>query len=195
MKIVLVISTLNPGGAERVMCELANEFSLENNEVHLVLLVKSVQFFKVSDSVTIHELGFENRNVLYKIYDVIKTFIRLRRLLKKEKPNMVLSFMSKYNVFTLLASRFLKLRVFVSDRNNPKKEIPFFINYLRNRTYKHASGIVAQTNLAMEILEKSTKNKNIRVIPNPVKITIVKSRARGPPLSPINKKINFNLMF
>jgi GalNAc-alpha-(1->4)-GalNAc-alpha-(1->3)-diNAcBac-PP-undecaprenol alpha-1,4-N-acetyl-D-galactosaminyltransferase len=169
MKIVLIIPTLNSGGAERVMSELANEFSLKNNEVHLVLLVKSTQFFTVDGSITIHELGFENRNVLYKIYDELKTFIRLRGLIKRERPDIVLSFMPKYNVFTLLASRFLNLRVFVSDRNNPKKAIPFFINFLRNRTYKYATGIVAQTKVAKEILEETTKNNNIRVIPNPIR--------------------------
>ena len=170
MKTMLIISTLNSGGAERVMSSLANEFSIKNNEVHLVLLVKSVHFFKVNNKVIIHELGFENKNFYYRIYSQIKTFIRLRALFKKERPDIVLSFLTQYNVFTILASRFLKLKVFVSDRSNPKKKLPKTIDFLRNTTYKYATGIIAQTSLAKEILEKSTGSKNIKVIPNPIKI-------------------------
>ncbi len=144
----------------------------KNNEVHLILLAKSLNFYKVSDKVVIHNLGFENRGKLQKLNSEIRTFYKLRKLFIKEMPDTCLSFMEKYNIFTILASRKLKLKIFISDRSNPKKRIPFFINYLRIYMYRYATGIVAQTNLAKEILETSTQNKNIQVIPNPVRTVL-----------------------
>jgi len=167
--IVLVIPTIQQGGAERVMSELANEFSKQNQEVHLVLLAQSNDFYFINPSVKIYHLGFINKGGIKKIEAETKTFLNLRKILKTIKPDVVLSFMDKYNVFTILASRFLSLNVFVSDRSNPKKQIPQHISILKKLTYKFATGIVAQTSLAKEILAKTTKNKNIKVIPNPVK--------------------------
>lgn len=170
MKIFLIIPTLRQGGAERVMSELANEFIKHNHEVHLILLVKSELFYTLNSKIEITNFGFENKGTFVKIFSEVKTFQSFRRLLKKERPDVVLSFMDKYNVFTILASRFLNLKVFVSDRGNPKKIISSYIHFLKKRTYKYADGIVAQTNLAKTILEKATQNHNIKVISNPVKI-------------------------
>lgn len=170
MKLFLIIPTLKQGGAERVMSELANQFAIrEAIQVHLVLLAKSNDFYKVDDSVIIHRLGFENKSKLKKVISELTTFKCLRKLLKTHKPDAVLSFMEKYNSFTILASVFLGLRVFVSDRSNPLKKVPKSTELLRKFTYKYATGIIAQTQFAKDVLAAKTKNKNIRVIPNPVK--------------------------
>ena len=170
MKIFLIIPTLKQGGAERVMSELANQFAQKDNlKVHLVLLAKSNDFYKVDDTVIIHRLGFENKSKLNKIFSELATFKNLRKLLKTHKPDAVLSFMEKYNSFTILAAAFLGLRLFVSDRSNPLKKVPQTTEILRKFTYKYATGIIAQTQFAKDVLVAKTKNKNIRVIPNPVK--------------------------
>jgi len=170
LKIFLIIPTLKQGGAERVMSELANQFAQKDNlKVHLVLLAKSNDFYKVDDTVIIHRLGFENKSKLNKIFSELATFKNLRKLLKTHKPDAVLSFMEKYNSFTILAAAFLGLQVFVSDRSNPLKKVPQTTEILRKFTYKYATGIIAQTQFAKDVLAAKTKNKNIRVIPNPVK--------------------------
>ncbi|MDD3944782.1 MAG: glycosyltransferase family 4 protein [Bacteroidales bacterium] len=169
MKIFLVIPTLKQGGAERVMSELTNEFAKQKHEVHLILLASVSDFYSIDDSVTIHRLAFVNRGRLHKLFDEMKVFFKLRNLLSLHRPDATLSFMDKYNILTILASRFLNLNVFVSDRSNPFKKIPLLISFLKIHTYKYANGIIAQTQLAKKILEKKTKNKNIKVIPNPIK--------------------------
>ena len=170
MKIFLIIPTLKPGGAERVMSELANEFSKNNHEVHLVLLVQSDDFYSINPSVKIHRLGFINKGGVKKLKAELNTFYKLRKLLKSVKPEAILSFMDKYNVFTILASLFLNLSVFISDRSNPYNPIPITLEILKKITYKYASGIVAQTSLAKEISKKKYGNKNIKVISNPVRL-------------------------
>ena len=77
--------------------------------------------------------------------------------------------MDKYNVFSILAGRFLNLRIFISDRSNPKLQLPLTLFLLKKISYRYATGLIAQTSLAKETIEKVARNKNIKVIPNPVK--------------------------
>lgn len=169
MKAFLIIPTLKQGGAERVISELANQFAENDVEVHLVLLAKAEDFYTVNNKVIIHRLDFENKGKLQKIVSELQVFIKLRRLLKAYKPDATLSFMDKFNVLTILASRFLNLRVFVSDRSSPTLKLPFFLYLLKKLTYRYASGVVAQTSMAKQLIEKLTNHKNIEVIPNPLK--------------------------
>lgn len=169
MKILLIIPTLRQGGAERVMSELANQWSSEKKNIHMVLLAKSKQFYELSESVKIHKLGFQNLGRTQKVFSEVKVFFRLRRLIKNEKPDYILSFMDKYNVFTILASRFLDVEVFVSDRSNPNKTISSSLFFLKKATYKYADGIIAQTELAKDVIESTYKNNNVEIIPNPIK--------------------------
>ncbi len=168
-RLVIIIPTLYYGGAERVASELANEFAKRRKKVHLVLLTNSDIFYTLHPDIQMHKLGFRNNGKIQKIISEIQTFYKLRKLLKKQKPDAILSFMDKYNILTILASSFLKLNVFVSDRNNPKEKIPKHIAILKRFSYKYATGIIAQTNLAKDIIKKTLTNKNIEVIPNPLK--------------------------
>lgn len=169
-KIFLIIAALAPGGAERVMSQLAGEFAnYPNTQVHLVLLAQQEDFYDIDSRVIIHRLGFQNKGNFKKILAVKGTFIKLRSLLKKEDPDTVLSFLIKYNILTLLAAKGLGLRVFVSERNNPYRNYGKKLMFLERLTYRKAAGIIAQTELAKQVLAQRTGNKNVKVIPNPVK--------------------------
>ncbi len=169
MKIVLVIPTMKQGGAERVMSELANVWSSQEHEVHIVLLAESKNFYKLHAKVHVHKLAFSHTNKLNKTSGELQVFFNLRKIIQNEKPDFVLSFMTKYSALTILASALLPIKVFVSDRSNPKKKLPFLVAMLRKLTYPHADGIIAQTSLAKDILIMQTGNKNIAVISNPLK--------------------------
>lgn len=173
MKVFLVIPDLSQGGAERVMSELANNLAKSGHEVHLVLLVDTLDFYRIESEVVVHRLGFLNKGRIQKKMSEISTFIKLRKLLKSYRPDTVLSFMDKYNVFTILASSFLGLNVFVSDRSNPKLENSYILRIFKKLTYKKATGIIAQTSMAKDLIYKFTGNENIHVVPNPLKNIIL----------------------
>jgi len=168
-KIIFVILTLKAGGAERVMSILANEFAKQKIQVHIILLAESNDFYELHPNIRVHRLEFKNKGSIQKRIAEIQTFWKLRKKMKQEAPAIILSFLDKVNILTILASRFLRLQVFISERNNPKKPVTKYILVLKQLTFKYATGVIAQTNFAKEILEKTIKNSNIKVIPNPVK--------------------------
>lgn len=155
------------------MSELANFWVEQGHEIHLVVLSTHPDFYKTSDKIIIHRLGFKNINKIQRLLSEITSFFRLRKVLKKEKPDSVLVFQTKYNILTILAALFTKIPVFVSDRNNPKLKKPFFINLMRKICYPLAAGAVAQTNEAKDFLINEIKCKNAETIPNPIKEIIL----------------------
>lgn len=168
-KIALVIPSLNAGGMERVMSELANYFSKNNSiEVHLIILGKNIKFYDISSKVIVHEPDFYFNNK-FRIFYTLKTIIYLRNKIKTIKPYSILSFGEMYNSFVLLASSFIKVKVYISDRSKPDKNWGWLHNNLRKILYKNAYGIISQTSYSKLFLNKITKHKNIIVIPNPVR--------------------------
>ncbi len=156
------------GGAERVISQLANQFIKTNHEVNLILLGNLPDFYKINSNVKIYRLGFENKNPIQKITTEIKIFFKLRKLLISTQPDAVLSFMTKYNVLTIMASLFTGINIYVSERNNPLKKISIQLSLSRKLFYRNAKGIIAQTMFAKKVFEDTLNCKNIEVIENPV---------------------------
>ena len=169
-KICLVIPSLHAGGMERVMSELVNEFSLDKTlEVNLILYgITREIFYPVPENVKIYKPSFEFKNK-YRLFYTLKTLLFLRKQLQKINPDTVLSFGEIWNNFVLIACLGLQLPVFVSDRCQPNKSLGKMHNWLRNKLYPTAKGVIAQTEKGKAIFEKMYKHSNIQVIGNPIR--------------------------
>ena len=170
LKICLVIPSLQSGGMERAISELASHFvNNKKAEVHLVLYGKSREiFYPVPDSIRIHkpEWPFNNdRRTLY----TLRTLSWLRRTITSIDPDSILSFGEYWNSFVLLALKGTGYPVYVSDRCRPDKYLGMLQERLRRWLYPGAAGIVAQTSQAKEIFEELLGHPNIRVIGNPIR--------------------------
>lgn len=167
-KVCLVIPALTSGGAERVMSILANHFSKKKElEVHLILFVKNEMFYELDPSVILHSPRFDYKKFSSgrQTYEI---FFYLRKTLKFIKPKYLLSFGGKYNSFVILSSFGLNIKTFISDRSRPGIKYGFPQDKINKWLYRLSTGIVAQTSAAKEFLFKSTRHRNIKVIPNPV---------------------------
>jgi len=168
-RICLVLPSLAAGGMERVMSELAHFFADQNCEVHLVTLTKGDAFYLLDSNINDHEPSFYfNRK--FRIYYTLKTISYLRRKLKSIMPDSVLSFGEMHNSFVLFSAMGLKLKIYVSDRTMPFKKWGIFHELLRRLIYSKAKGIICQTSDYEKFLASITQHKNIKVIPNPVRI-------------------------
>jgi GalNAc-alpha-(1->4)-GalNAc-alpha-(1->3)-diNAcBac-PP-undecaprenol alpha-1,4-N-acetyl-D-galactosaminyltransferase len=169
-KICLVIPSLQAGGMERVMAELATFLALkESLKVNLVLYgISRSLFYRVHENVKIQTPEFEFNSRL-RIFSTLRTLAYLRSVVKKNSPDAVLSYGEYWNSFVLIALYGLKYPIYISDRCQPDKKFGSFQSFLRNRLYRKATGIVAQTERAKEIYFKQFNHPNIEVIANPVR--------------------------
>jgi len=169
-RICLVIPSLQAGGMERVMSELAGYFSKINNiETHLIMYGRKPEiFYQIPENIIIHKPSFVFNNK-YRFFYTIKTLLYLRKEIKKICPDTILSFGEYWNSFVLIALAFLKFPVFVSDRSQPDKKMPYRQKVLRKILYKKAKGVILQTKVAKSIYQSQKISSNLIVIPNPIK--------------------------
>lgn len=165
-----MIPSLQAGGMERVMTELAAYFTSKKRiDIHLVLYgITREVFYSVPNEIIIHTPSFRFKNK-WRLFYTFKTLIFLRRTIKGINPYCILSFGEYWNNFVLLSLSGLRYPVFVSDRSQPDKSLGYFHNELRRWLYPKAKGLILQTEKAKEIYLLRNKHKNITVIGNPIK--------------------------
>lgn len=172
MSIVLVISSLGAGGAERVMTLLAGEWARRGRRVTLITLDDGTgDHYGVPPGVTrvaLDVLGASAGKV-----DAVRRNVRrigrLKDSIKAARAGVVISFMDSTNVMTLLATRRLGVPVIVSERIDPRHyPIARGWNWLRRRLYPMAAAVVVQTAGVAEWAREFVPGERVRVIANPV---------------------------
>lgn len=167
-RICLAIPSLNIGGMERVMIEIAD--FIKNNSDYEVTIIKLTRteknFYTIPNGVTLVEPDFLFNRKL-RIYHSFKLLWFLIKTIRRIKPLSVLSFGEMYNSFVLLSSFFTNTKYFVSDRSQPNRKWGFFHEKMRKLIYGRANGIIAQTSYSKDFFEKELNHNNIQVIPNP----------------------------
>jgi len=169
--IVLVTPLLDHGGGQRFITELANYYA-KKHEVIIVLLRSGESFYPLHPKIKVIALGYAHEAGQSKIQVAVsgvKTLFKLRKVIRSIKPKFVLSILSSTNILTLIATRFLKTKVYVNDIMSPYRKRSKGEKYARKLLYKKADGVIALTKIAKTMIQEETKCSNITVIPNPVK--------------------------
>ncbi len=149
--VVLVTGSLEGGGAERQMSDMANFWATNGWSVTLATWSgpEVADFYPLDPRVRrIHlQVGAPPGDPLPRLRLNLRRVLRLRRQLVAERPDAVLSFMPVSNVLTILAAVGLKQRVVVSERVQPSEhaELPRAWQFLRRVCYAWAHTVVVQT--------------------------------------------------
>lgn len=168
MKILFYINAIHDGGAERVMINLAKYFSDTGYETILVTSFIDTWEYKIEGNVKRLTLE-ENEIKQGKIKRNFSRIIKLRDILKKEKPDIAVSFMAEPNFRLLVASLGLNVKTIVSVRNDPNKEYAGKIGkFVGKWILPIADGCVFQTKEAQEWFPERLQRKST-IIFNAVK--------------------------
>ena len=102
MKILFAISTMQDGGAERTVANLANYFASQNNEIIIMVLDNNESFYNLDVKIDYRRLDLyrDNKKVINKILRYKKIINKIRKLLKEERPDIVLSM--NYKIYLLI---------------------------------------------------------------------------------------------
>lgn len=159
-------SSMGKGGAERVISILANEL-IKDNDVSILINTKDNKAYDLNEKIKLLQLD--------KKYNSIALFRNLKRIwisakiLKKEKPDLIISFLPMPSFRILLLRKLIRVPIIVSDRNDPNKEYKSFISkFLMNRLYPKADGFVFQTEEQKKYFSKEIQEKSV-IIYNPIK--------------------------
>lgn len=171
MSIAIIIPTLTAGGAERVASILANNWAAKfSDKVYLILLFEDKIFYDVNEGVNVFCLGMTpNANKLTKIKDLIRASWLMRRFFIANKIGYAISFMNKYNIFSIVALFGSPVKLVVSERDSPTEDLSNILILARNFWYRYSSGIICQTLQSRDYIKKQVGVANVVAIPNPVK--------------------------
>ncbi len=168
-KILIINNGLATGGIERASVSLANYWAEKEFDVTVLALYQSEHFFTLHPKIRLMEPDFSRKNLNQAVY-VIKMILFARKHIKQIQPDTILAFSEWTNPYMVGANMGLPFPLFLSDRMNPLARLPYLSELLRRKFYKKATGIIAQSSFAKNILFAKTKAINIKVIHNPVNI-------------------------
>lgn len=197
MKIMFSIGTLSSGGAERVVCNLSNYLN-KFHDIHIVSVKKTDIAYTLDSNISIdfldnrEEISYDklmNKRILDKIKRIIRNLRRVRKLkniIKKNKPEIIVSFLPEPNFLNLILKSKFKIPIIISIRNDPKEEYKSNLyNRLMKKYYPQADAIVYQTEEAKNFFRNIIGNNVIQeIIPNPINEEFIERPYKG-----IRKKI------
>lgn len=175
-KLLFSINSLNGGGAERVISNLANFFCVSGYEVLIVCLNEAKPAYALETGIKVYSLIGRQRGtgLFYRLFYAAKTFTGLLRLLRKERPACVISFMTSANLWSGLTCSLLNIPYLVSERITPDYTVNQFNHFLRwvsAVVYGKSKAIVVPSKGMIGGFKKKSSFgglNNFQVINNPV---------------------------
>lgn len=176
--IAFYIVALGKGGAERVLCNLANAYANKGFKVYVLT------DFKVEEEYTDLHPSIE-RYVIptpengMRIMRVRKRVMWIRNFLLEHHAKYLVSFMRKCNLRAVQAVQGTDIRVILSVRSAPEREYQGFAKRILAKHYfRKADGAVFQTEQARDFFPRSVRKKSV-VLMNSVKPDFLIPRYEG----------------
>lgn len=168
-RIALFISSLQKGGSERVMVNLAEYFHARQYDVILVTQYKMETEYSISSAIRrVYSEPDESLLQGGRAANFCTRFRALREIWKAYKPDVILAFLGKNNLMAVATEAFLPSKVVVSVRGEPTMEYEGKLMQLIAKTvFRFADGIVLQTEAARAFFPKSVRKKSA-ILSNPL---------------------------
>lgn len=179
-RIALFIGSLQKGGSERVMVNLAEYFHRNHYEVILVTQYKKEVEYEISPDIKrVYSEPSKEDLQGGRIHNFRARFSTLRNIWKKYKPDVIVSFLGKNNMMAIATSFFLPPRVVVSVRGEPTMEYEgAFWQWMAKILFHFADGVVLQTKQSMAFFPKGVRRKAV-ILHNPLNPAFIRKRHAG----------------
>lgn len=179
-KVIFFIPTLSVGGGERVVSELSLNLP-ETIERVIVLFKKEVSYPYKGNLISL-DIPFSLKNPFLKIYNYFSGLLKFRSIVKKEKPDYVISFGHPANVINIFSGSKAIVRVegFLSDScyDFGGRIYKFFVKRFFNKA--HVVVDVSKAS-AKDLVENfGIKPNKIKVIYNPLNVKEIEKLAKYP---------------
>jgi len=171
-KIILLVSSMGSGGAERVATTLANAWTNRGDQVTLMPTFsgRGECFYELSPKVSLIYLADLVTSRSKTLVNQFARLFALRRFMATERPDVIVSFLSNVNVAAVIASIGMGIPVIICERNDPfAMPTSYWLRLACRFTYPFADVLMVQTQaVATKYAALGWSEKRLVVIPNPV---------------------------
>jgi len=173
MKIVLLVSSMNSGGAERVAATLCNAWARREDDVTLMATYsgRGECHYALADGVRLVYLADLVNGGGGRILGYGARVGALHRFIKEQTPDIVISFLTNVNIMAALALRGSGIPLILSERIDPgaSTDFPAYMRWLCRLVYPVADVVTVQTeSIASAMRALTPRVRRIEVIPNPI---------------------------
>lgn len=172
MNIGFLVSSLEGGGAERVVVTVANHLSLNGYSICIYLFDRRKPAYSLNKNIRIRVCGKSKKNI--RIARIIDRTGDLIRYLREDNTELLFAYMISMIPYALVARIRTGCKVVCSERANPRvhsKMFQWIIRYLSPL----CDGFIFQTEGAKEYYPKKTQKKAI-VIANSAPLYLAKRK-------------------
>ncbi len=183
--VVFIINSLAGGGAERVMSTLlrASHAELRDYRITLLLLDRESSMYEVPRWIELEQ--FDCR------YSLARSIWSVWRALRRLKPDLTVSFLTRSNVANIIAASMLRIPAIVSERVNTSSHLgrgagARVARFLVKKTYPKARRIIAVSQGVADDLSASfgVPSEHMSVIANPIDLDEIRIQAEsGAPIA------------
>jgi len=185
MNILFFVSSMHAGGAERVAATLTGAWRRAGHRVTLVptYTQKGVLFYELDEGVHLRWLADEVGSLKRTPLAPLAKLWALRRLVRRERPDVIVSFLTNVNVMVLMATRGMGVPVIVCERTHPALSTSAtpILQRLRRRLYPHADMVTVQAEASLDAMSNLVPGiRQLAVVPNPLPSSLPAARERPP---------------
>jgi glycosyltransferase involved in cell wall biosynthesis len=182
MKILMVIYSLEHGGAERVVANLSSAWAALGWRVTVVTLTPcATDFYRLDDGVQRVALNLVGpaRGPVRAAAANVRRMLALRRVFRASEPDVVLGVQSTASALSILAGLGLRCKIVATEHIHPPMlPIGRLWEFVRRWSYPLADTVVALTEESRKWLETQCHCTDVRVVPNWVSLPIPMTEPR-----------------
>jgi len=191
--IILAVSSMNTGGAERVAAHLANAWADRGDSVILLATYsgRGGCAYPLRPNVDFRYLTDEAGGAGGGAIKSLRRLIALRRLVRSRKPDVVVSFLTTVNILTIVATLGLHCPLIVAEHSYPPSQpMSTAARWLRNWLYPYAARVSVLTQEGLTWMTSNIPTAKATVIPNPSPFPLIASEPTVKPNALIAKQRN-----
>jgi len=161
MHIIFIIASMGGGGSERVISALSEQFIRWQHDVTIIMTAGNEIAYTLDARIKVKQIGGQTGGSLQKR---LSRIAELRKLVKRNKNALFISFGTETNLFCILAGFGIKKRMILSERNDPNQ---CSYKTARDMIYSLGNRFAFQTDAAKECFSRAIQKRST-VIPNPI---------------------------
>ncbi|MFK2823427.1 glycosyltransferase [Arcobacter sp. YIC-80] len=181
-KIVILINSLESGGAERVVSNLLNLW-VEKYECYLIL-IHNYKFYELNSKVTIFSLNESKEySGIKKLFRLPILAYKLNQIIQKNNFNQIISFLTRANYINILSNIFIKHKTIVNERAMPSLQYQYGLNGKINRfliksLYSKSDLCLSNSHGNMMDLKNNFNIANLSYVHNPFNLEMIQTMSK-----------------
>lgn len=138
MRILIFVSSLYGGGAERVASLLSNHLG-NDNDVYVATFSDNKRTYPISSKINVISI-LPNSNL--SLVRFFQRYANINRTIDTVSPDIIISFSVSLNAKVLLVNRLKRRKLIVSERTSFSRYVSREADFARKNLYKTASNVV-----------------------------------------------------